>query len=1116
MKRILDLAKELGVDAAEVQRVAVQCNVVVSGPTSTLDADDQNKIRTAVKSAAQPQAKSGGGKTLTLNRPMVAGQTRSGGQVEGRGRTVEVAVRRRHAVAPQASRVNKPVTETVKKAPETVPPVVKSKLTPAQRAAGAVEKKKQDAENLAREKAAAAAQAKELQAKELQSKELQSKELQANAAKAKADPVNIAQVKANAAKANIGKTNATPDKAAVAAKPRIVRSAASKPVGNQSAGNQSVGNKPVAKKPTVAMRKPAQKPADIARKAVAPSAVRPGGGVQSANRPVMDRSNTRPAATKPGANQSRPNQSGANQPAGSRPNADRPAMNRSGGNNRPAGGNRPGMNRPGNAANAGRPGSARPGTARPGAARPGTRPAGAGQAGHKGPRTTIRRGLTPAQIAASKAPRSSVKQIEKKISEDRAAQRRASRPAGRPGGAPAGARPGGPNRAPSVAVAPGAGAPPAPGPQQRRRGPGGARPIRRLSPAEKAARRAYSSKRNEVLSPEQEERQARLARGAGSKRFSSTVTKDDDDFVVRTVEFTDPIMVAELANRMAFKSSEVVKKLFEMGIMTTVNEAIDGDTATLIIEEFGHKAKLINAAAVEDVLVEDVSDDDDGDLVPRPPVVVVMGHVDHGKTSILDALRKANVAGGEAGGITQHIGAYMVKLDGGERVVFVDTPGHEAFTSLRARGASMTDVAVLVVAADDGVMPQTVEALNHARSAGVPMIVAVNKMDKEGADPDMVKRQLAEHEVVPEDWGGDTIFVEVSAHTGQGLDDLLEMLALQTEILELKANPTRRGKGIVVESRLDKGRGPVATVLVQNGTFKQGDTVVVGSATGRLRAIIDENAVQHRTAGPSIPFELLGLDSVPEAGQEIYSVENEKQARDIVRYRKDRERELGAEAKKRASLDELFAHMKSGIKEVPVLIKGDVTGSVEAMAESLIKAGTDDVKVKIVHKAIGGITESDVMLASAANAIIIGFNVRPENKAKKVAEVEGVDIRFYKVIYDAIDEVKAAMAGVLSPDEVEKVTGTADVREVFQAPKVGAVAGCYMTDGYVVRGSHVRVLRESVLVYDGVLASLRRFKDDVKEVKSGYEFGMSVEKFNDVKEGDTFEFYIIEEVAATL
>jgi len=1013
MKRILDLAKELGVDAAEVQRAAVQCNVVVTGPTSTLDADDQLKIRSAVKLAAQPQAASSGGKTLTLNRPMVAGQARAGSQVEGRGRTVEVAVRRRHAPAAKPRLARTVAAANV--AATTAAPVIKEKLAPAQRAAAALEKKKQDAANAVRAKSAATA------------------------------------------------------------KPAAMKPAAMKPAATKPTATKPTATKPTATKPSTTLKAPVRKPADAAKQAVAAAAAKKkDGAVQGANRPAM----SRPGSDRPGSN--RP---GSNQPTSNRPTSSRPGLNR-------PGSNRPSLNRPGS-----------------------NRPAGAGQAAHKGPRTTIRRGLTPAQIAASKAPRSSVKQIEKKISEDRAAQRRSGN---RPGGnRPAGAAvPGGPRRAPSVAVAPEAGAPP-PG-VQRRRGPGGTRPIRRLSPAEKAARRAYSSKRNEVLSPEQEERQARLARGAGSKRFSSLVTKDDEDFVVRTVEVTDPIMVSELASRMAFKSSEVVKKLFEMGTMITVNEAIDADTATLIIEEFGHKAKLINAAAVEDVLVEDVSEDDEGDLVPRPPVVVVMGHVDHGKTSILDALRKANVADGEAGGITQHIGAYMVKLDSGERVVFVDTPGHEAFTSLRARGASMTDVAVLVVAADDGVMPQTVEALNHARAAGVPMIVAVNKMDKEGADPDMVKRQLAEHEVVPEDWGGDTIFVEVSAQTGQGLEDLLEMLALQTEILELKANPTRRGKGIVVESRLDKGRGPVATVLVQNGTFKQGDTVVVGSATGRLRAIIDENAVQHRTAGPSIPFELLGLDSVPEAGQQIYAVENEKQARDIVRYRKDRERELGAEAKKRASLDELFAHMKSGIKEVPVLIKGDVTGSVEAIAESLIKLGTDDVKVKIIHKAIGGITESDIMLASAANAIIIGFNVRPENKAKKVADAEGVDIRFYKIIYEAIDEVKAAMAGVLSPDEVEKVIGTADVREVFQAPKVGAVAGCYMTDGYVTRGAHVRVLRDAVLVYDGVLASLRRFKDDVKEVKSGYECGMSVEKFNDVKEGDTFEFYIIEEVAATL
>ncbi len=733
-----------------------------------------------------------------------------------------------------------------------------------------------------------------------------------------------------------------------------------------------------------------------------------------------------------------------------------------------------------------------------------------------GPRTTIRTGLTPAQIAASKAPRSSIKQIEEKITKERRQQRQnrpqGNRPNQRPGGntsAPGAARRG----APSVAVAPSEQIAAPTGQKRRGPQPGQRFQKRRLSPAEKAARRDYSSKRHASLTPEQEERMARLAKGG--RRGKETVTKDDDAFVIRDVEVMDGMIVSDLASKMAVKAVDLVKKLFEMGQMITINDSLDADTCMLIVEEFGHKPKLINEAAVEDVLIAE-TEEDEGVLSPRPPVVVVMGHVDHGKTSILDALRKAAVAEGEAGGITQHIGAYMVKLDGGERVVFVDTPGHEAFTGLRARGANLTDVAVLVVAADDGVMPQTVEALNHARSAGVPIIVAVNKMDKEGADPEMVKRQLAEHEVVPEDWGGATIFVNVSAHTGEGLEDLLEMLALQTEILELRANPDRTGRGVVIESRLDKGRGPVATVLVQNGTFHKGDTVVVGSVMGRIRAIVDENGAQHKTAGPSIPFELIGLKEVPEAGLEIVAVENERQAKDIVSYRREKERQQGVTSDKRATLDELFAVIESGVAEVPVLIKGDVTGSVEAMAESLVKAGTDEVKVKVIHKGIGGITESDIMLASASNAIVIGFNVRPETKAKKLASDEGVDVRFYKVIYDAIDEVKLAMAGKLSPDEVEKVTGSAEVREVFMAPKIGAIAGSYVTDGFVTRGSKVRVLRQGVLIYDGTLASLRRFKDDVKEVKTGYECGIGVENFNDVKEGDTFEFYVIEEVAATL
>ncbi|WP_238701664.1 translation initiation factor IF-2 [Mariprofundus erugo] len=1076
------MAKELGVDAAEIQRVALQCNVVVSGPTSTLDADDQQKIRASIRGAAGKSAGGGaGGKTLTLNRPMVAGQSRSGGRVEGRGRSVEVSVRRRHTPAAVVDRTTEsPVAAPVVEQPKAAaaPEVSAKPLAPAQRAAAALERKKQ----AEAESRAAAARQQEAAAAAAASAPVVEKPVVTVARVAAAEPVAAPEpvkVEAPVVTKEAAPVAAAPAPSRPVAARQPVRSAA-RPAAARSAAADTRSPSDQAG----VVRKPAVNPAQVARSKIA--------AATAARTAAQEKAAQERAARPP--RPARPQQTGAANTTAAAGNRTAPQGRRPGG---------------------------------PGAqnAAPGGRDGAQGQGAHKGPRTTIRRGLTPAQIAASKAPSSSVKQIEQKISEERANRRKAApRPAnqggaggaGNQGGAAATAKQAMARRTPSVAVAPqvDVSAPAAPAQQRRRGAPGApARGQRRQTPAEKAARRDYASKRNQLLTPQQEERMARLARGS-KKRFQ--ITKDDDDFVVRTVEVTDPILISELANRMAIKSAEVVKKLFEMGMMVTLNEGIDGETAVLIVEEFGHKAKIINAAAVEDVLIEDISDDDEGDLQPRPPVVVVMGHVDHGKTSILDALRKAHVAAGEAGGITQHIGAYMVKLEGGERVVFIDTPGHEAFTSLRARGASMTDVAVLVVAADDGVMPQTIEALNHARAAGVPMIVAVNKMDKVGADPEKVMRQLSEHGVLAEDWGGDTIFVPVSAHTGQGLDELLEMLALQTEILELKANPTRRGKGIVIESRLDRGRGPVATVLVQNGTFKQGDTVVVGSVTGRIRAIVDENAKQHRTAGPSIPFELLGLDSVPEAGQEIFTVESEKQARDIVRYRKDKEREQGSEAQKRASLDELFANMQSGMKEVPVLIKGDVTGSVEAMAESLAKAGTDEVKVKVVHKAIGGITESDIMLASAANAIVIGFNVRPEAKAKRLAEQEGIDVRFYKVIYDAIDDVKAAMAGVLAPEEVEKVTGSAEVREVFQAPKVGAIAGCYVTEGHVLRGSHVRVLREGVLVYDGVLASLRRFQDDVKEVRTGYECGMSVEKFNDIKVGDSFEFYVIEEVAATL
>jgi len=1033
-KRVLELAKELNVEVADVKRAASSCGVAVTGPTTMLNDDDTGKIKASLKGPAKSGS---GGKTLTLSRPVVAGQQERGSSVEGRGRTVQVAVRRRRA-AP------KPMVSG-----KTVSPSADGKLSLKKEPVVVAEK--------------------EVAKVEVSSNPPEIKKVE--------DVKKPVEVKKPAVEAKpVMKTKKAPVKAEV-----------------------KVVDKP--KKPAVKKLSPAQVAAQAVEKnkelaKVREQEVRAKRAEARASRPNPNRSTRpgeRPNPNRPTRPGERPNPNRSTRP-GERPNPNRPM--------RP--GERPNPNRP-----------ARPGV-RPNPNRP-TGPAGQQKRpASGGPRTTIRTGLTPAQIAASKAPKSSLKQIEAKITKERNDRRRENnanrtRP-NRPAGANAGGA--GVRRTPSVAVTPdpNVAAPTA----VKRRGPGGPQrqQQRRLSPAEKAARRSYSSKRNEVLTPQQEERMARLAKG-GRRRGANIITKDDDAFVIREVEVTNPIVVSELASRMATKTTEILKKLMEMGSVVSINDNIDADTAVLLVEEFGHKAKLINEAAVEDVLVEVVDADDEG-LQPRPPVVVVMGHVDHGKTSILDALRKAHVAEAEAGGITQHIGAYMVKLDGGERVVFVDTPGHEAFTSLRARGANLTDVAVLVVAADDGVMPQTVEALSHAKAAGVPIIVAINKMDKEGANPENVKRQLAEHEIIPEEWGGDSIFVEVSAHTGQGLEDLLEMLALQTEVLELKANPQGVGRGVVVESRLDKGRGPVATVLVQNGTFNKGDIVVVGSVTGRIRAIVDENAVQHRTAGPSVPFELLGLESVPEAGEDIVAVANDRQARDIISYRKEKARQLKEASTKRASFDDMFAAVQSDMAEVPVIIKGDVTGSVEAMADSLVKQGTDEVKVKLVHKGIGAITESDIMLAAASKAIVIGFNVRPESKAKKLAGDHGVDVRFYKVIYDAIDDIRAAMAGELSPDQVEKITGEAEVRQVIMVPKIGAVAGTYVTEGFVTRGSKVRVMRDNVLIYDGELASLRRFKDDVKEVKAGYECGIGVDKFNDVKEGDAFEFYVIEEVAATL
>ncbi|MDQ6990068.1 MAG: translation initiation factor IF-2 [Mariprofundaceae bacterium] len=1024
-KRVLDLAKDLGVTAEDVQSAAKDCGVAASGPTSNLDGDDVGKITTTLSSKQDKKPKAS--TTLTLGKPLSTAGARGS---DGGSHSVEVSVRRRRGRVSTAGAptVNNPTT------------VKQPSLKPAEQAQQAMKK------------AEASAQLQQSQKQKEQPKTPQA--AQQNTPQKAVPKETVAQ-----AKVVVTKT----------AKPQATRPVVSKKTVVKREGGK------VAVKATSgkSLPKPSVSPAKLAAEKM--------------------------VALKAKKTEEQAAQRKKRKDARSQRNIEQRTRNAGTGNT-----NQPRERREGLPTRAP---SARP-------ERDNRTPRPKPKTG--GPRTTIRTGLTPAQIAASKAPRSSIKQIEDKITKDRRSQRSNNR--GAPGQRPNQGRPGsttpanvGVRRTPSVAVGPVEQAAVPAG--QKRRPMQGRHQKRRLSPAEKAARRDYSSKRHQSLTPEQEERMARLAKGGS--RFKNTITKDDDAFVTRDVEVMDGMVVSDLAAKMAVKSVDLVKKLFEMGQMITINDSLDADTGMLIVEEFGHKPKLINEAAVEDVLIAEVEEDEDI-LTPRPPVVVVMGHVDHGKTSILDALRKATVAEGEAGGITQHIGAYMVKLDSDERVVFVDTPGHEAFTGLRARGAKLTDVAVLVVAADDGVMPQTVEALNHAKAAGVPIIVAINKMDKDGADPEMVKRQLSEHGLISEDWGGDTIFVNVSARTGEGLQDLLEMLALQTEILELKANPDRIGRGVVIESRLDKGRGPVATVLVQNGTFKKGDIVVVGSVMGKIRAIVDENHVQHKTAGPSIPFELIGLGSVPEAGLEIVAVETERQAKDIISYRKEKQRQQGVTSDKRASLDDLFADMASGIAEVPVLIKGDVTGSVEAMAESLAKAGTDEVQVKVVHKAIGGITESDIMLASAANAIVIGFNVRPETKAKKLAAQEGVDVRFYKVIYDAIDEVKAAMAGKLSPDEVEKVIGSAEVREVFIAPKIGAIAGSYVTDGYVTRGSKVRVLREGVLVYDGELASLRRFKDDVREVKTGYECGIGVEKFNDVKVGDSFEFYIIEEVAATL
>ena len=578
------------------------------------------------------------------------------------------------------------------------------------------------------------------------------------------------------------------------------------------------------------------------------------------------------------------------------------------------------------------------------------------------------------------------------------------------------------------------------------------------------------------------------------------------------VMIPDEIVVSELATRLKATVSDVIKKLIGLGVMANQNQTIDFDTAALVAEELGAKVEHEVVVTIEERLIVDEEDKPE-DLVPRDPVVVVMGHVDHGKTSLLDRIRHANVTATEAGGITQHIGAYRVSVNGRE-ITFLDTPGHEAFTAMRLRGAMVTDIAILVVAADDGIMPQTIEAISHAKAAGVSIIVAINKIDKEGANPDRIMQQLTEHELVPEEWGGDVICVPVSAKTGQGIDDLLENVILTADVLELKANPSRLAKGSIIEARLDKGRGPVATVLVQNGTLKLGDVIIAGTAVGRVRTMTDDKGRAVKTAGPSVPVEITGLADVPSAGDVFNAVADEKLARELVEQRKQEAKEEVFKQYQKVTLDNLFSQISEGeVKELPIIVKADVQGSVEAVKQSLEKISNDEVKVKVIHGGVGAISESDVMLATASNAIIVGFNVRPDPVAKENAEREGVDLRTYRVIYDAIEEIQTAMKGMLAPKFVETDTARVEVRQVYKISGVGSVAGCYVVSGKISRNDLVRVVRDGIVISEDKMSSLKRFKDNVKDVAAGFECGITLEKFNDFKEGDIFEAYQMTETS---
>ncbi|APR36232.1 translation initiation factor IF-2 [Paraburkholderia sp. SOS3] len=603
-------------------------------------------------------------------------------------------------------------------------------------------------------------------------------------------------------------------------------------------------------------------------------------------------------------------------------------------------------------------------------------------------------------------------------------------------------------------------------------------------------------------------------KGRGKHQDSGTTFQAPTEPIVREVHVPETITVADLAHKMSVKASEVIKVMMKLGQMVTINQMLDQETAMIVVEELGHHAVAAKLDDPEAMLIEgEVSD---AEALPRPPVVTVMGHVDHGKTSLLDYIRRAKVAAGEAGGITQHIGAYHVETPRGV-ITFLDTPGHEAFTAMRARGAKATDIVILVVAADDGVMPQTKEAISHAKAGGVPLVVAINKIDKPEANPDRVKQELVAEGVVPEEYGGDSPFVPVSAKTGQGIDDLLENVLLQAEVLELKAPVESPAKGLVIEAKLDKGKGPVATILVQSGTLNRGDVVLAGSAYGRVRAMLDETGKATKSAGPSIPVEIQGLSEVPAAGEEVIVMPDDRKAREIALFRQGKFRDVKLAKQQAAKLENMLEQMGEGeVQNLPLIVKADVQGSQEALVQALLKLSTDEVRVQIVHSAVGGISESDVNLATASKAVIVGFNTRADAQARKLAETNGVDIRYYNIIYDAVDEIKAAMSGMLAPEKREVITGMVEVRQVFKVPKVGTVAGCMVTDGIVKRTSSVRVLRNNVVIHTGELDSLKRFKDDVREVRQGFECGMSVKNFNDIVEGDQFEVFEVTEVARTL